>query len=179
MPPVPSAKTVDEYLASLPQERRAALASVRAVILANLPEGYEEGLQYGMIGYHVPRSIYPAGYHASPQDPLPFVSLGSQKSHMALYLMCVYGDADLSRWFVEEYRKTGKKLDMGKSCVRFKKLEDLPLELVGRTVARVPVAAYVARYQASLETRQEGKPVKAKAPPKPGATAKVRGRAKA
>jgi len=145
---MPNAATVDAYLAALPEDRRAAIAAVRAVILANLPAGYQEGIQHGMIGYSVPHSIYPAGYHANPKEPLQLASLASQKGHMALYLMCVYGDAELQRWFVEEYRKSGKKLDMGKSCVRFKKLDDLPLELIGRTVARVPVATFVAKYEA-------------------------------
>jgi hypothetical protein len=165
---MPKAETVDAYLASLPDDRRAAIAAVRAVILENLPEGYEEGIQYGMIGYYVPHAIHPAGYHANPKEPLPFVSLASQKSHMALYLMCVGGDADVQRWFEGEYRKSGKKLDMGKACVRFKKLDDLPLDLVGRTVARVPVAAYVARVEAMVGERSKA-PKKA---PKVKATAK-------
>jgi len=166
---VPKPETVDQYLASLPDDRRSALAAVRAVIRDNLPEGYEEGIQYGMIGYYVPHAIYPAGYHANPKEPLPFVSLASQKSHMALYLMCVAGDADLQRWFADEHAKTGKKLDMGKSCVRFKKLDDLPLELVGRTVARVSVAEYVARARVMAPAKP-----KAKAPAK-----KVAAKAKA
>src|SRR5579862_4739188 len=117
---MPKAATVDAYLASLPADRRDAIAKVRAVIRENLPAGYEEGIQYGIIGYYVPHSLHPAGYHANPKEPLPFAHLGSKKSHMALYLGCVYGDDELRRWFEDEYRKSGKKLDMGKSCVRFK-----------------------------------------------------------
>ncbi len=181
---MPGAATVDAYLASLPDDRRAALASVRAVIRDNLPEGYEEGIQYGMIGYYVPHSIHPAGYHANPKEPLPFVCLGSQKSHMALYLMCAYGDPELERWFLDEHRKTGKKLDMGKSCLRFKKLDDLPLDLVGRLVARVPLAEYVARAggkpAASGKKAASGSKVtaKAKAAAKPKIAAKARATAK-
>jgi hypothetical protein len=137
--------TVAEYLATLPADRREALEAVRKVILKNLPKGYEEGIQYGMIGYYVPHAIYPAGYPANPKEPLPFASLGSQKSHMALYLMCVYGDTETARAFREAYLATGKKLDMGKSCVRFKKLEDLPLDVIGKTIKRVPVKTYCAR----------------------------------
>jgi uncharacterized protein YdhG (YjbR/CyaY superfamily) len=170
---VPSAPNVDAYLASLPPDRRAAITAVRDVITRHLPEGYEEGMQYGMIAYYVPKSLYPAGYHANPEQPLGFAALGSQKSHMALYLMCVYGDGELNRWFVDEYKKTGKKLDMGKACVRFKKLDDLPLDLVGRTVARVPVAAYVAKVEAMLaETKARKATAKPKAAAKPKATAK-------
>src|SRR3954469_15434727 len=94
-----AASTVDEYLAGLPDDRRAAISAVRKTILGNLPAGYEEGMQYGMIGYYVPHSLFPAGYHCNPKEPLSFASLGSQKNHMALYLMCVYGDSELREWF--------------------------------------------------------------------------------
>jgi hypothetical protein len=145
--------TVDEYLASLPDDRRAAISAVRKVILDNLDKagGYEEGIQYNMIGYYVPHSVYPAGYHCDPRQPLPFASLASQKSHMAIYLMCLYGDAEQESQFQKEWAKTGKKLDMGKSCVRFKKLEDVPLDVVGRAIKRVPVKAYIERYEAGLK----------------------------
>ena len=146
------AKTVKEYLAGLPEERRQAVSAVRDVILKNLPEGYEEGMQYGMIAYYVPHRIFPAGYHCDPKQPLPYACLGSQKNHMALYLMCVYGDQKTRAWFEKAYRATGKKLDMGQSCVRFKKVEDLPLDIIGQTVARIPVDKYLARYE---EIRKE------------------------
>ena len=116
------AKTVAKYLAELPEDRRAAISKIRAVIRKNLPNGYKEGMQYGMIGYFVPHSIFPDGYHCDPKQPLPFASLASQKNHMALYLMCIYGSESHKAWFKEAWEKTGKKLDMGKSCVRFKKL---------------------------------------------------------
>jgi len=142
------AKTVDEYIAGLPEDRRDAIQTIRDVILKNLPEGYEEGMLYGMIGYYVPHSIYPQGYHCDPSKPIGFVSLASQKNHMALYLMGVYGEEQEREWFESEWRKTGLKLDIGKSCVRFKKLENLPLELIGAAIARWPVERTVAMYAA-------------------------------
>src|ERR1043166_6063897 len=112
------AKTVSEYLKALPEDRRAAISAVRDVILANLSKGYAECMQYGMIGYVVPHSLYPAGYHCRPSEPLTYAMLGSQKNHMALYLMCAYGDPKTNEWFRKAYAATGKKLDMGKACVR-------------------------------------------------------------
>jgi len=145
-----NAKTVEDYLEGLPEERRAALSAVRKVILANLPAGYQEGMQYGMIGYVVPHSLYPAGYHCNPAEPLTYASLGSQKNHMAIYLCTVYGDAKTEQWFRKAYQAAGKKLDMGKACVRFKKLEDLPLNVIGQVIARTPVKNYVAAVEAAL-----------------------------
>jgi hypothetical protein len=139
--------TVKEYLDSLPEERRKAIRKVRTAVNKGLPKGYKEGMQYGMIGWHVPHRIYPDGYHCDPKQPLPFASLASQKNHMALYLMCIYGDEKHRKWFESEWKKTGLKLDMGKSCVRFKKIEDLPLDLITEAVARVPVERYVAEYE--------------------------------
>src|SRR5205823_1228790 len=146
-----NAKTVEEYLGSLPEERRAAMSAVRQVILANLPEGYEECMQCGMIGYVVPHSLYPPGYHCHPSQPLQYAALGSQKNHMALYLCTVYGDADTQKWFQQAYKASGKKLDMGKSCVRFKKLEDLPLDVIGEVIGRVPVKKYIACIERALQ----------------------------
>jgi hypothetical protein len=127
----------------LPTDRREAISAVRAVILANLPNGYEECMSYGMIGYVVPHSIYPKGYHCNPKLPLPFMNLGSQKSHMSLHVMCCYGESQLRAWFEKAWKDAGKKFDMGAACVRFKKLEDVPLEVIGQLVARVPVDAYI------------------------------------
>lgn len=138
------AQTVEAYLAELPEDRRHALEAVRRVILENLPEGYEEGMQYGMIGYYVPLSRYPKTYNG---QPLSIVGLGSQKNYMSLYLMAIYGDEGAEAWFREEYRKSGKKLDMGKSCVRFKKLEDLLLPAVAQAVAMVPVENFISMYE--------------------------------
>jgi uncharacterized protein YdhG (YjbR/CyaY superfamily) len=141
---------VDAYLATLPEDRRAALVTLRDAIRTGLPEGYEEGLQYGMISWYVPHSRYPDGYHCDPKQPVPFASIAAQKSHLAVYLFCVYTDPALTAWFVDEYTKSGKKLDMGKSCVRFKKIEDAPVELFGQTVARVPVDTFLAQYTAQI-----------------------------
>jgi hypothetical protein len=148
-----NAKTVAKYLAELPPDRKAALSAVRKVILANLPAGYEEGMQYGMIGYVVPHRLYPAGYHCNPKQPLTYAALGSQKNHMALYLMCAYGDPATLEWLRKAYAAAGKKLDMGKACLRFKKLEDVPLEVIGQVVARVSVKQYIARVEAVLAQR--------------------------
>ncbi|HYE22342.1 MAG TPA: DUF1801 domain-containing protein [Verrucomicrobiae bacterium] len=143
------AKTVDEYLDELPDERRNALEKIREVILENLPEGYEEGMQYGMIGYYVPLSTYPKGYLNKKNVPLPYVSLASQKNHMALYMMHIYGDKEWEKWFRGAYKSSEKKLDMGKSCIRFKKLEDLPLDVIGKAVALASVDKLINRYEAA------------------------------
>ena len=143
------ASTVAQYLAALPADRRAALSAVRQVINENLPDGYEEGIQFGMIGWYVPLSLYPAGYGGNPKVPLPLVGLASQKTGMVLHMIGLYMNPTLSTWFVSEYKKSGKKLDMGKGCVRFKKLEDLALDVVGRTVARVSAEELIANYRAA------------------------------
>ncbi|HZF53396.1 MAG TPA: DUF1801 domain-containing protein [Polyangiaceae bacterium] len=151
------AGTVEQYLADLPDDRREAIQAVREVILKNLDKGgIEEGMQYGMIAYYVPHRVFPAGYHCDPRQPLPFASIASQKSHMALYLMCVYADAENERWFREEWARSGKKLDMGKSCVRFKKLSDVPLDVIGKLIKRVPAKGYVEQYQAAREAAGQG-----------------------
>ena len=149
------ATTVSEYLKELPPERRKAIQAVRDVIVQNLPKGYEEIMNYGMIGYVIPHSIYPKGYHCDPSKPLPFASLASQKNYMSFYLMTLYGQ--LEDWFRDEWKKTGKKLDMGKCCVRFKKLEDLPLDLIGRTIAMIPVDEYIAYYDSVLESTRSAR----------------------
>lgn len=149
--------SVNEYLASLPEERKTAVEAVRQVILKNLPKGYEEGIQYGMIGYYVPHSLYPAGYHCDPREPLPFASLASQKNHMAVYAMCIYSDPALLEWFETAWAKTGKKLDMGKSCIRFKKLDDLPLEIIGAMIRKVPVKKHIAFYEGVLKHARKPK----------------------
>ncbi len=148
------APTVEQYLAELPPERRAAVSAIREVVLRNLPEGYAEGMAYGMIGYVVPHEVYPAGYHVNPKQPVPFASLASQKNHIALYLMCAYGDADYERWLREAWAKAGKKLDMGKSCIRFKRLEDVPLEVVGEAIRRVPVKKFLEFYESTVRARR-------------------------
>jgi hypothetical protein len=144
-----SVKTVDEYLASLPEDRRTTIEAVRRVVLDNLDAGYAEGMSYGMIGYFVPHSVFPAGYHCNPKDPLPFAGLASQKSHMSLYLMSLYmgQNEKEDEWFATEWTKSGKKLDMGKSCIRFKKLTDLNLPLIGEALRRMPAQRYIDIYQ--------------------------------
>jgi hypothetical protein len=161
--------TVQEYLASLPEERRRALSAVREVILKNLDKDYEEGMTYGMIGYYVPHRVYPAGYRCNPKLPLPFANLGSLKNYMSLHLMCVYerceeGDAasGLARWFREAWAKTGKKLDMGKACIRFKKADDLALDVIGELIRRVPAKAYIEFCDASLRKSKDRAPVREK-----------------
>ena len=147
------AATVKQYLAELPPERREALQAVRKVILENIDDDCEERISYGMIGYAIPHRVYPPGYHCDPSMPLPYAGLASQKSHMSLYLMCNYGSpADLA-WFERAWAKTGKKLDMGKSCIRFRKLEDLALDVIGEALRRIPTKAYIARYEATLAGR--------------------------
>jgi hypothetical protein len=169
------AATVTEYLAALPEDRRAAIEAVRKVILANLDESYEEGIQYGMIGYYVPHRVYPAGYHCDPRQPLPFAALASQKNYMSLYLMCTYGHTGMRSWFEEAWAKTGKKLDMGKSCVRFKKLQDLPLDVIGEAIRRVPAKLYIEHIEAA-RAAQSGqraeRPVKKAKPKVPRKSAK-------
>ena len=145
------AKTVDEYLSELDDGRREAIAAVRGVILDNLPDGYEETMQFGMITYVVPFSVLADTYNG---QPLMYAALASQKRHMAVYLTNVYTDGSVERWFRERYLATGKRLDMGKSCVRFRKLDDLPFELVGEAIARTPVAEFVEIYKASRSGRR-------------------------
>lgn len=142
---------VEEYLASLPEDRREAITAIREVILKNLPKGYEEGIQWGMPSYFVPLSEYPSGYNCQPDQPLPFVGFASQKNHMAFYGFCIYIDEVLKDRFVEDWKKTGKKLDMGKSCMRFKKLEDVPLKVIGDAVKRVPMKKYIKQYEEQLQ----------------------------
>ncbi len=144
------ATTVEQYLAELPEDRRAAIAAVRKVILKNLDKNFEEGMQYGMIGYFVPHRVFPAGYHCDPKQPLCYAGLASQKNYLSLYLMCVYGSESHKKWFQTEWAKTGKKLDMGKSCIRFRKLDDLPLKVIGDAIRRVSVKKYVEKYESLL-----------------------------
>ena len=141
------AKTVKEYLAELPPEKCEAIQAVREVILKNLPKGCEEVMQYGMIGYVVPHKVYPAGYHCDPKQPLPFIGLASQKNHMAVYMMGIYLDKETESWFTKAYKASGKKLNMGKSCLRFKKIEELALDVVGQAVGRKSVKDYIALYE--------------------------------
>ena len=144
------AKTVEDYLSELDHGRRKAISAVRSVILDNLPDGYEEVMQFGMIAYIVPLSVKADTYNG---QPLMYIALASQKQYMSLYLTNVYADESVAEWFKQRYLATGKKLNMGKSCVRFRKLEDLPLELVGEVAAMTPVAVFVEVTRASRSGR--------------------------
>lgn len=157
------AKTVAAYLAELPADRRAALEAVRRVIFANLDPTFKEGMLYGMIGYYVPHEVFPAGYHCDPSKPLGVAGLASQKQAMSLYHMGLYGSPEDKAWFVGEWKKTGKKLDMGKSCIRFKKLEDLPLDLIGRMFKRYSAKGYIKWYEEMLAQMGARKAAKATA----------------
>lgn len=145
------ATTVKEYLDSLPEDRRKALAKVRAVIRKNLPRGVVERMNWGMISYEVPLATYPDTYNG---QPLMFAALASQKRHMAVYLMGIYGSDDLRDWFEEAYRATGKRMDVGKSCVRFAKLDDLPLDIVGEAVGAVSLEEFLAMHDEAASLRK-------------------------
>ena len=151
------ASTVKEYLAGLEPERRKALEAVRKVIKANLDPKIKEVMSYGMIGYCIPFGVYPYGYHCKPDQPLPFINLGSQKAHMALHLFCIYGNEKEIKWLESAWKKTGKKLDMGKACVRFKKLDDLALDVIGEAVSRMSAERFIEQYEAALEGTAAGK----------------------
>ncbi len=148
------AKSVEEYIAALPEDRKPIVEKLRNVILENLPEGYEEQLSYGMIGYVVPLSRYPKGYHAKEGEPLPFLSLASQKNYIALYHMGLYGKPMLEEWFVKEYAdRVPTKLDMGKSCIRFKNPVHIPYDLVAELCQKMSVDEFIAIYEKSLNTK--------------------------
>lgn len=143
-----TANTVTEYIEQLPAERKDAVARLKQVIADNLPEGFQETMGYGMIAFVVPHGCYPDGYHCDPKLPLPFINLASQKSFIALYHMGLYANPDLLKWFTEAYPKhCKKKLDMGKSCIRFKKNEDIPYELIGELSRKMSVANWIDTYE--------------------------------
>lgn len=145
----------EAYLKGLPAEKREALSGLRAVIRKNLPKGFEETISYGMIGYVVPHKLYPGGYHCDPKLPLPFMSIAAQKNFFAFYHMGLYADKELMQWFTNEFRKHSEgKLDMGKSCVRFKKGEDIPLKLIGQLVKKMSVKKWVKTYEKALRPRK-------------------------
>jgi uncharacterized protein YdhG (YjbR/CyaY superfamily) len=138
----------EDYISQIPKERQEAMKKLRKVIKDNLPKGFEEGMNYNMIGYYVPHSIYPNGYHCDTKLPLPFMNIASQKNFMALYHMGMYAKKEILDWFTSEYPKHCKyKLDMGKSCVRFKKIEDIPYELIGQLTAKMSVDEWIQVYE--------------------------------
>ncbi len=146
------AATPDEYIKEIPVERQAAFKKLRAVIKKNLPKGYKEGMGYGMMGWDVPHSIYPAGYHCNPKDPLPFMGIASQKNFIAVYHMGVYADPKLLKWFQAAHAKASpKKLEMGKSCIRYKKPEDIPFDLIGELASKITPAEWIATSEKNIK----------------------------
>lgn len=144
--------TPEEYIAAIPEDRQKAIAELRKVINKNLPKGFKEGVGYGMMGWSVPHTIYPPGYHCDPKQPLPFMGIASQKNFIAVYHMGVYANKELYDWFVNEYPKHVKtKLDMGKSCIRFKKPEQIPYELIGQLAKKMTPQDWIACYEAGLK----------------------------
>jgi hypothetical protein len=145
------AKTVDEYIETLPEERQKAITDLRKTINKNIPKGFEEMMSYGMIGWVVPHKLYPAGYHCDPRQPLPFMGLASQKNFISFYSMCLYSDDKLLKWFQKEWPKhTSRKLDMGKSCIRLKKIDDIPLKLLGELASKVTPAQWIEMYETTF-----------------------------
>ncbi|CAM3869626.1 MULTISPECIES: DUF1801 domain-containing protein [Flavobacterium] len=142
------ASSPEEYIKELPEDRKEAVIKLRNTILKNLPKDFKEAMSYGMIGYVVPHNIYPAGYHCDPKLPLPFMSFASQKNSINFYHMGIYANKNLYDWFVSEYPKySKKKLDMGKSCMRFKKPEDIPYDLIGELVSKIEVQDWISIYE--------------------------------
>ncbi len=150
------ASTVNEYLSELPEERQKAIDKLRKVVKKNLPKGFQETMNYGMIGYVVPHKIFPAGYHCDPKQPLPFMNIASQKNFIAIYHMGLYSIPSLLKWFTDAYAKAGVgKLDMGKSCIRFKKPENIPFALIGELASKLSVADWIEFYQSNLSSRKK------------------------
>jgi hypothetical protein len=148
------ATSVDQYLAELPEDRQKAITELRKVIKKNMPKGFQETINYGMIGYVVPHSKYPAGYHCNPKDPLPFMNIASQKNFIAVYHMGVYADPKLLKWFTDAHAKaSAKKLDMGKSCMRYKKPEDIPYKLIGELAAKITPDEWIATYEKNYKRK--------------------------
>jgi hypothetical protein len=144
--------TVEEILENIPEDRKEAFTNLHQTIVSNLPKGFEPGISYGMLGYVVPHHLYPAGYHCKPSEPLPFVSIASQKNSINFYHMGIYADATLLNWFVAEYPKHSKqKLDMGKSCIRFKKLDQIPYDLIGALMQKMTAEQWIALYEHNLK----------------------------
>lgn len=147
-----TAATPLEYFESLPEDRRAAMLKLHEVISINLPKGFKEGMSYGMMGWSVPHTLYPAGYHCDPKQPLPFLGIASQKNNISFYHMGLYADKELLDWFVAEYpRHVKTKLDMGKSCVRFKKMETIPYELIGKLASKMTPQDWILLYESNLK----------------------------
>lgn len=145
-------ETADQYMDAIPEERKAPMAKLRQTIVDNLPQGFREGVSYGMMGWSVPHSIYPAGYHCDPKQPLPFLGIASQKNFIAFYHMGIYADKELHDWFVAEFPRHSKyKLDMGKSCIRFKKPDAIPFELIAELVGKMTPQHWIDLYEKNLK----------------------------
>ena len=144
--------TAEQYIAEMPGERQQAFSRLRSVIKKNLPKGFKEEMSYGMIGYVVPHSIYPAGYHCNPKLPLPFMNIASQKNFIAVYHMGVYADPQLLKWFKDAHAKASpKKMDMGKSCMRYKKPEDIPFDLIGELASKITPEQWITLYEKAFK----------------------------
>jgi len=147
------ATTVKEYIDNLPEDRKPVIKKLRTIIKKNLPKGYKEVMSYGMIGYVIPHKIYPDGYHCSPELPLPFMSMASQKNFVAVYHMGIYADPKLMKWFTSEYPKyVSTKLDMGKSCIRFKKMATIPYDLIGELSSKMTTDDWIKLYEKNIKT---------------------------
>lgn len=144
--------TPEDYLSELPEDRKSVMKKLRDTIIEKLPEGFEEVMSYGMIGFVVPHESYPSGYHCNPKLPLPFINLASQKNYIAIYHMGIYADTNLLDWFVAEYPKHVKtKLDMGKGCIRFKKMDTIPFDLIGELVSKVTMQDWISTYEKNFK----------------------------
>lgn len=151
-----TANTPEEYINSISEDKKQIMTELRNVIRKNLPEGFEEVMSYGMISYVVPHSLYENGYHCNPKQPLPFMSIASQKNFIALYHMGIYADKDLLKWFVDEYEKRSKiKLDMGKSCIRFKKPDAIPMDLLGELASKMTTKEWITIYESAIKKQQQ------------------------
>ena len=146
--------SADDYLDQVPEERKETLKKLRKTIKENLPEGFEEGMQYGMIGYYVPHKMYPNGYHCKPEEPLPFMSFASQKNSINLYHSGIYAKKELLDWFINEYPKhSSRKLDMGKSCIRFKKIDEIPYDLIAELCKKMTVKDWIKTYESTIKRK--------------------------
>ena len=157
-----NATTVNEYIASLPEERKAAMTKLQKIIKKNLPKGFQEVMSYGMIGFVVPHSIYAKVYHCDPKLPLPFINIGSLKNYIPIHNMGVYANKNLLDWFVAENEKVPSKLDMGKGCIRFKKIEEIPFELIGELVKKIDVKQWIEIMESNLASAAKNNKATAK-----------------
>ena len=152
------ASNPEDYIAQLPEDRQVVIEKLRKILLDNLPEGYEEQMSYGMLGYVVPHSLYPDGYHCDPKLPLPFINLASQKNYVALYHSGIYANPELLEWFKAEYPKHCKtKLDMGKSCIRFKKMDQVPYNLIQELIGKMTVQEWIDLYETNVKNGRKKK----------------------